>query len=285
MRALIFSKNRACQLELLLRSLEEQVCDAGRLSLAVFYAADTPALEAGYVRVGQIHSAVTLRRQDDGRPLKAQIGELIRGEQREFFSFFVDDNVAVRPWGFSDPPFEVLRRRREVASLALRLNPQVTYCQPLDLKTPPPRLDQDLSWDWRPPRNRATRRLASLLGLRVPWGDWAGSMFIDGYVFRHADFIEYFERLPELAYVTKIEAAMLADPIPGSRVCCYPQSRIVNTVLNRVDPHSVYPHPGGSVEELNARFLAGDRLSYEQLKNVDNHSCHLTVPPRWLSES
>jgi hypothetical protein len=248
--------------------------------LAVLYAADNREYHEGYELVGRIHPEVQLRLQND-RPFKAQIRDLVTAEQREFFSFFVDDIVAIRPFGWWDPPFAILRKRSDIASVSLRLNPRVNYCQPLGLMAPAPRLDSELTWEWRSSRSRLKRVIRRGLGRPYARGDWAGSMFVDGYVFRHAQFIPYFEALPEIPYVTKLESLMLHQPLPGRRVICYPQSRIVNMVLNRVDTHSEYPHGGGSPSDLNSRFLQGHRLEYRHLSKLDNTSCHVILEPSW----
>jgi len=251
------------------------------LSLAVLYAADRQEYENGYDLVRRIHPEVCTQLQDDRRSLKTQIQELIAADHREFFTFFVDDNVVIRPFGWLDREFDILRQRRDVASLSLRLSPNVRYCQPLNMQAPAPNLDVDRTWDWRAPRTRLIRVLKGLTGKSYAKGDWAGSMFMDGYVFRYQPFVEYFSTLPDIGYVTKLESIMLGRPLPGHRVVCYSQSRIINVVLNRVDTHSGYPHPGGSVAELNSRFLAGQRMAYAHLVNIENRACHLTLEPRW----
>jgi hypothetical protein len=282
----ILSKNRACQLELLIRSLKQQVTTLQELSLAVLYAAEDRGHQEGYELVRRIHPDVQLRLQEDRLPLKTQLRDLVRSDRREFFSFFVDDIVAVAPFGWWDRPFSLLRSRRDIAALSLRLNPEVNYCQPLDIQTPPPRLDSDLTWDWTRSRSRLKRLKHRLLGRSRARGDWAGSMFVDGYVFRHAEFIDYFDALPEIPHITKLEPVMLDQPLPGRRVVCYPQSRIVNVALNRVDAHSRYPHGGSSPESLNAHFLAGGRLAYDHLGNLHgNRTCHVVVEPRWQADA
>jgi hypothetical protein len=267
---------------LLARSLREQVTSPRELSIAVLFAADTPDFRRGYDLVREMHPDVHCQLQD-ARPLKRQIQDLVEAERREFFTFFVDDIVAVRPFGWMDREFDLLRRRSDVASLSLRLHPGVRYCQPLNISAPPPRLDGDRTWEWRGPSSRLSHRLARLTRKRYAQGDWAGSMFMDGYVFRHAPFIKYFAALPEIPYVTKLEPIMLSHPLPGHRVACYSRARIVNVVLNRVDQHSAYPHGGGSAEDINTRFLKGERLSYEHLRNREDSACHITVDPQWAS--
>jgi hypothetical protein len=263
------------------RSLCEQVTTPSELSIAVLFAASTPEFRRGYEQVRQLHPDTQLHEQDS-RPVKRQIQDLVEGERREFFSFFVDDIVAVRPFGWSDREFALLRTRPEVASLSLRLHPRISHCQPLNLDAPAPPLDADRTWDWTYPRNPWVQRLARLAKRPFAKGDWAGSMFLDGQVFRHPQFIEYFALLPEIPYVTKIESVMLSRPLPGRRVACYAHARIVNVVLNRVDQHSGFPHAGGSAEEMNARFLEGERLTYERLGDRDYPSCHVTVEPAWI---
>jgi hypothetical protein len=58
----------------------------------------------------------------------------------------------------------------------------------------------------------------------------------------------------------------------------------LNLAMNRVDEHSGYPHAGGSAEELNTHFLAGDRLSYDHLRSSNHASCHVAVVPRWVGK-
>lgn len=267
---------------MLLRSLREQVSTPRDLSASVLFVAETDASRRAYDSVRELFPEVGLHPQDPHQPIKAQIQALVESDRREFFTFLLDDMVAIRPFGSDDRAFNVLRRRQDVASLSLRLHPGVTYSQPLNLETPPPMLDADLSWDWRFPKTRAERLLAKLTGWRHAKGDWAGSMFLDGYVFRHAQFIKYFAALPEISFVTQLESLMLAQPLVGNRVVCYPKARVVNLALNRVDPHSVYPHAGGSAEELNERFLSGGRLAYYHLKDLVSPCCHIVAEPRWL---
>jgi hypothetical protein len=47
-----------------------------------------------------------------------------------------------------------------VASLALRMHPETTHCQPLKLARPTPSLDADCVWDWHFPRTRVDRLVA-----------------------------------------------------------------------------------------------------------------------------
>jgi hypothetical protein len=260
--------------------LKEQVAAGSRLSVSVLFTADAGAFDRGYERARRLHADVHWHRQE-ARSIKAQLDELVRAERREFFTFFVDDDVVVRPFGTSDPPFRLLRERRQVAAVALRLHPGVRYCQPLNLRTPPPRLDANLTYRWKPSTSRVVRLLRTLIGHPSPRGDWAGSMFVDGNVFRHGEFVDYFASLPEITHVPHIEPVMLRRPLRGNRVAIYPQARVFNLVMNRVDVSSRYPHAGGSPEDFNARFLNGERLAYDQLKQMRNESAHVVVHPRW----
>jgi hypothetical protein len=284
MRVIAFSKNRPCQSDLLLRSLFEQVTTPDQLSVTVLYVAETSDYQRGYDQVARSHPKVHLHSQEMSRPIRVQILELLEREPREFFTFLLDDMVVIRPFGCLDPEFAILRKRSDVASLALRMHPGITYCQPLDIATPPPSLDAERTWDWRFPHTRFERLSAKLSGRRFARGDWAGSMFLDGYVYRYREFVAYFRSLPEIPYVTRLESVMLNQPLAGTRVVCYQEARVLNLAMNRVDKHSVYPHAGGSAEELNTRFLDGDRLAYDHLRLSNHKSCHMATEPHWLEK-
>ncbi len=105
---------------------------------------------------------------------------------------------------------------------------------------------------------------------------------MDGTVYRYGQFVEYFKKLPPVSFVTQLEETMLRNPLPGDRCVCYPEGRIVNIAMNRVDIHSQYPHGEGSAQDLNERFLSGGRLSYAHLKGRNHNSCHLVANPEWL---
>lgn len=97
---LIFSKDRACQLDLLLRSVEKFAPDLNR-SITVLYRASLMSFDLGYDRLRDWEPRVTFRREggfeEDVRAWLAHPG-------RQTISFLVDDDVFYAPV----PPVEAL---------------------------------------------------------------------------------------------------------------------------------------------------------------------------------
>lgn len=275
------SKNRPAQLDLTLRSLFAMAAKPEHLSVSVWHCFD-PGFAEGYALVQRYHPSVHFSLQRPASPIKAQLLELIAMKEAAFFAFFVDDMVFIRPFSLKDRPFQLLAREIDLCAVSLRLHPGVNYSQPLSLKTPPPPLDRHNRWSWVP-RNLWVERILKRLGRFPASGDWRLQLTPDGNVYRYRDFKAYFESLPELPHINKLEWMGLVHPMKGSRLVCYNEPRAIAVAMNSVDPTSAYPSGDTSPEELNREFLAGKRLSYEPLEGLLHPSCHLIRPPTWIS--
>ncbi len=288
MRVIIFSKNRAAQAELLLRSIKELVVDWRDWFITVFYHGDNDAFEDSYKILKSIHPEFHYHHEDDEKSLKEQICNLISMEKKTFFSFFVDDLVVIRPFSIHDRQFNLLKENRtgEVLALSLRLNPHISYCQPLNLQTHPCRIKNDGTFEYKKGafeyylEQNVCSRLLRKFGLKVFMpiaGDWATQMNLDGNVFRFADFKEYFSTLDEFRSVVQIEPLMLSKPLPGKTIVIYPKSRVINIASNRVRGGDSFPCREENPMTINDKFLNGGRLTYEHLRNIDNHCCHIAA--------
>ncbi|MEM9081046.1 MAG: hypothetical protein AAGC74_10180 [Verrucomicrobiota bacterium] len=284
MRIIVFSKNRACQLELLLRSLTEQMADSSQLFISVLYFADTPEFTQGYATVQSLFPDVHFVEEEKNRSLNQQLLSLLQMKEMELLTYLVDDLVFINSFSLSDPPFQQFARDPDIAAISLRLNPNVTLCQPQGKSYRPPPLDSNNVWRWKPKEKILNACLDKwkLLKYFRPRGDWAHPMYVDGNVWRLGEYLDYFQDLPEVRKVTKLEPAMSALPMQSPKMVCYPKPRIVNLALNRVD--SVYDYPCGEEDanDLNDRFLNGERLSYHHLKKQTFSSCHIIQKARWL---
>lgn len=108
---LIFSKNRACQLDLLLRSLS--------IPCVVLYTFD-PEFEAGYKKLRKIHPKVKFIKQKD---FKTDLLKII--EKSENVLFLTDDDVMIDSFSWRSRNFKEFKNDSSVATLSLSLNPNV----------------------------------------------------------------------------------------------------------------------------------------------------------------
>ena len=291
MRIIIFTKSRAAQVELLLRSIKEQVCGWKDSLITVFHDFDDREYGRGYSLLKEIHPEFHYYERDHKKSLKEQLRELISMEKKDFFSFFVDDLVVIRPFSKEDKQFKILKERKDIMFLSSRLNPNINYSQPLSMKVYAPNLDSDMvfcvkktNFGYFLERNIISRLLRKN-GFRIFMplrGDWGCQMSIDGNIYRYEEFREYFNSLPEFSYVPDLEEIMMKHPLSGSKVIIYPESRIVNIASNKVDKIFLYyPSAGEDPLAINERFLNNGRLSYDHLKSLNNTSCHIETKLTW----
>jgi hypothetical protein len=276
----IFSKDRPAQLDLLLRSWSEQAPEWPRFAVSVLYKSTAPEYDRGYDIVRRTFPTVVFQPEDESRTFKGHVLALIEREERELFHFLADELVFIRSYTTDDEPFQKLRTRPDIAAVSLRISPRIDFAQPINLETPPPPL-RDHVWTWRP-RPLWLERITRVFGVHSARGDWRLQINVDGNVMRYAQLRAHFRALPEIRGLNHLETVFVEHPLPQPYLVCYPESRLINLALNRVDPHSTYPFAGHTAAEFNRRFLSGERLSYASLVGLNHNACHIVVEPEWF---
>lgn len=277
----IFSKDRPAQLELLLRSWSEQAPEWPQFAVSVLYKSSDSECDRGYDIVRRAYPSVFFQVEDGSRTFNGHVLALIEREERELFHFLADELVFIRSYRTSDEPFQLLRRRPEIAAVALRMSPRITFAQPINLPTPPPPLRARV-WSVKQ-RPRWLERITRLAGIHSARGDWRLQLNVDGNVLRYPALRSHFRTLPLISNLNRLETVFLENPLPQPYLVCYPEARLINLAMNRVDPYSSYPHGGHTAEEFNRRFLAGERLSYNRLVGLQHNACHIVVEPEWFT--
>ncbi len=278
--AIVFSRDRAAQLDQLLSSMYRYGRDSAAYAINVLYKATDVQFERGYERVASFHPEVRFAKETDA-PLNRQLTALIDANPREFFAFFVDDDVLLRDFSTDDREFQRLRTEPDLLALSLRLHRGVVWCQPMDWITRPPFMRRGRTWRV-PPRASATYvRRAWAHYSKCPRGDWEVRFSVDGNVFLTERFRRHLDSVPVFQHITRIEPELQASEPWADRMLCYAAPRLVNLAFNRVDELHRYPSGDVSPEELNRRFLAGERLAFSYLENQRFRSCHLVRDPVW----
>jgi FkbM family methyltransferase len=262
----IFSKDRACQLELLLRSLKRFVAGWEELNVSVVHTWSEDAYGAGYAIARELHPEVAwISERDSDAGFRAlTLGRLGHGE---YTAFLVDDNVFKAPFSLDAPQLRALAEDPELLCLSWRMAPRMNYCYALDTLTPIPDFTDGTVWRWPDAH-----------------GDWGYPMSVDGHVFRTAELLPLIGRLP-FHNPNTFEAALAANPLPLPKAICLPDAPIVNLPVNRVQDTALNRHGDVAAAWLNERFLAGDRLAVETVIGVANPGPHHEVPLRWEGET
>jgi hypothetical protein len=240
-RCIVFSKDRAMQLDACLRSIEQNAPYAG--DIAVVYTASTPAFEAAYAQLETSERVRLVRERDFQADVRTELDAA-----GEHVVFHTDDDVV-----FERPP-----RAPFVpdgfAAFSLHVGRNTTHCYAYDREQGLPQsveADGIIAWDWR----------------RAEY-DFAYPMSVNGHVF-HTDLIQRllhrrrFRSPNELEH--KLNQRRHLVP-PG--LLAFEQSSVVSIPANLVNVGWDNRFAGDdalSAEALNARFLAGERIDLERM--------------------
>jgi hypothetical protein len=254
-RTLVFSKDRACQLDLLLTSLRTFVPGLREeLSVAVLYRASSAEFARGYDRLRTLHPWPEYHEE---RSFRADVLQLL-ATPAPHLMFLVDDLVFIRPW---DPAsVAILDRQPDTLCLSLRLHPGINYSYPPNCPAPPPPL---LAGRWR---------------WRGQPGCWGYPMSLDAHVYRRRDLDPIFKRI-SFTQPNALESALKAAAPALPYMACHDAPIVINLPQNVVRGDG-WPsrHQGLSAEELNTRFLGNSRLSLQHLQNLTPASAHVEAP-------
>lgn len=253
---IIFSKDRAAQLDLLLQSLEK---NAEPEETRVFWLASSLRFWDGY------RALYLLEQQLHPGDFNAELRETLDDTQDETVTFFCDDDVLFRS---ALGARSLLLSSPGMLSFSLRLGRGNVHqdwpFQPHETRLPP-------MWYWE----------------LLPRHDFGFPGSIDGHVFRTADVVrmiggDVIETPTALEAILAHRCDMLKDerPLMG----CFPDQRLVGVPVNRVSEQSGcgfgerFPQ---SAEEMNERWLAGERIDLEALDFSGVDGCHVEVPFVW----
>lgn len=226
MNVIVFSKDRACQLDLLLQSMERWTPG---LIPTVIHTWSTTEFREGYARLGRLLS----ERQFPGMTWKVQTSSLKRDviesidPHKPLTMFLVDDDVF-----FGKLPEDV--HPIPGAGWSPRLGKNTTYCYMLDRRQAPP---HEL--------------------------DFCYYFSLDGHVYRTEDILAVLKKI-QFSNPNQFEQEV-HDLQYFTGLFWEDQSVLVSIPHNVVNPGNSNRNMGGSAEKLNKLFLDGWRIDYRAL--------------------
>jgi|SRR3989344_6961277 len=239
---IIFSKNRACQLELLLRSLN--------MPATVLYTYD-PAFGSGYDKLIKMYPDVRFVFET---AFKAQMVEYMGKYSGEYVMFLVDDDVMIEPFKEYDPLFEEFKKNQDIICLSLRLAPHYQGAPAFKNNT----------WEWR--------------GLKH---DWGYPMSVSANIFRKRDILPTMSS-GSFDMPNDLEVLLRKNPPRKPLMICADKPNIINVPANLVQTKyrpNRFKNMGIPVEDINKKFLSGFRISLEDIvgKARSSKNCFLVT--------
>lgn len=263
MNIIVFSKNRALQLELFLRSFKNYVKNSETYLINVLYTSSNGFYAEGYDKlISMNHPNVKYINQSF---FKSDLVSLFNEEER-YSVFFVDDDVFKYPFDFYDNQMSIFEKDSDILCRSLRLHPYLTYCYPLERHIWPPAFDSNNVFYWK---NMD--------------GDYGYPMSLDGHIFRTKEISHYIIDM-DYKNPNSLEGGMAQNPIDLPKMICYDKSVIVNNPCNMVQNNNNNIHGNIDTMQLNLTFLSGHIISLYDFNDIDNISCHQEIKLNFIKE-
>ena len=267
---IVFSKDRAAQLDLLLRSFSKYVDGAKDFFIIVIYKASDKNFDAGYQKIYNARYSPFIHLIEEETDFKIHVVHAI-DKYNPHTVFFVDDDVFVRPFKFNYGLSIPIECNNKYLCESLRLSPHLDYCYPTDKKMIKPEFDIEFD------------PVLQELGLHnFKWigasQDFGYPMSLDGHIFRTSDILPLIKKLK---YDTpNILEGELARNLIHSRplMICHEKSIIINNPVNKVQTINNNRHGNISIHELNNEFLNGKIIDLDLFDDYDNFACHEIMP-------
>lgn len=271
---IIFSKNRACQLELLLRSLKIYLQDWQSYSVNIIYSYSNNDYERGYEIVKKQFPSFNYFPESQDQVIANSFKNLVLecfNNDQPYTMFLVDDLVFKSPVNLTDATFQSFVNDSSILCLSLRLSPQIKYCYTANIFSPPPIFENNLVWNWQVcPKN----------------SDWGYPMSLDGHIFRTSEIYDLIALNCSFNNPNTLETQLALRPLSSPQMICYAESKIVNIPANKVqDIYSNRHAQMIDLSDLNQRFLNNCRLSLKPILDTKNTSVHQEIPLRFFDPS
>lgn len=255
MNVVVFSKDRACQLELFLRSAKKYFKEYDDLKWNILYTYSDEEFGNGYKKLFQINQDFNLNfvKQND---FKSDLLNLI-DKNNDISVFFVDDIVWKNEFSIENKEFKYFLSDDDVLTLSLRLHTNLSYCYPARIPMHTPKYDsENMTFRWRGQS-----------------GDYGYPMSLDGHFFRTKEILPHLKTL-NYNNPNSLESAMSFYPLPKHKMGFFEESKIMNVPINKVQTFNQNIHGNIPADLLNTKFLEGYIIDLEPFDGFKNISCH-----------
>ena len=267
---LIFSKDRALQVQAAIESFFLYCQDRGRIRLRVLYKASNQLHRGQYERLKEKFRDVSFVEEED---FKKQVLAVVAG--CEYVLFLVDDNLFVGDFSLVDVVVS-LQNNADAIGFSLRLGRNTTYCYAHNAEQRVPAFQGAdggiLKYDWTSARRGGLAE-----------HDFGYPLELSSSMYRTADILGLLRQV-EFSNPNTLEEAMAANShlyrqVRNSLLCfeqsvtfCAPVNMVQTVWSNRVGCNDNY-----SVERLAQVFEQGGRIDVERYSGFVPKSCHQEV--------
>ncbi len=256
----IFSRDRAMQLEALLESIEKY-CRA-QFNIIVQYSC-SPNHRNSYENLIKLYQSDYCKFVEE-HAFSSSLLDSLKAVKTKFLFFLVDDQVVVRPFDIN----EVISVMEKHVFFSLRLGKSITEFGIYDMRlTPSYNVKNNfLEWNWKENRNQK---------------DWGYQFSVDGTVYRTIDVLRASLSIPFKApnsYEDNMNSVILFRS--NNRGMSYHEPVVINLIINASRREKEYEHfesgeySTGDILEL---YNDGKRFSIEKISSINFNSTHYII--------
>jgi len=256
---IVFSRNRACQLELFLRSMKFYFKEFYDHKINILYTYSSDRYREGYERLFKIHNDSNINYIKESQDFKKHV-LLLLNPSNPYSVFFVDDIIFKNQFSLNSIQFKLFTLNDEILTLSLRLHPNLIYCYASNLKMNKPDFETNNVFKWK-----------------GQIGDFGYPMSLDGHFFRTSE-ISTLTRSISFTNPNSYESFLAFYPFNKPKMICFDESIIMNNPVNRVQTYNNNYHGNIPADYLNENFLNGRIIDLENFKGFRNVSCHQEMP-------
>ena len=253
MNIIIFSKNRACQLELLLRSMATYMPSE---KVIVLYTHD-PEFKAAYTKLMKMYPAIQFVLETN---MKNQIIAAMKGR---YTLFLVDDDVMIRKFPKKSTEFSEFKTNDRILSFNIGLGRNYDYDFLKNRHVPIPEFKNG-TWEWQKYRH-----------------DWGFPMGIGLDIYRTHDLLPVIKSI-NFTSIHDLERG-IRGKIDKPLMIGFKKAKIINIPSNRVTSSL---HRTGNISPafLNEKFMNGYIIDLNDIVKMakDARSFFMLMDYKWM---
>jgi hypothetical protein len=255
---IVFSKDRACQLKLLIDSIEKNAKNI--FELKVIYTYTNPEYEKGYEKLINQYPEVKWVRESSN--FKQDVLSSIENTDSNYTCFFTDDDIIYRTLKEEDLTRH-LEEDKDAFCFSTRLGLNTNKCYTMNCDNvirPSFEDDTFISWDWK-----------------VHYMDFGYPLSVDGHIFRTKEIFKLTKKVNFSNPNTYEASLQMFDNFPRNKMWSYKHSALVNSpsniVQNTFQNRKGETH-GVSTKDLNDAFLSGGFIELDKIDFSNIVGCH-----------
>lgn len=252
---IVFSKDRASQLELFIRSMKLYFKEFQQNKISVLYTYSDDKYKQGYEKLFNIHNDKNIVYIKETENFKNHVLKLLNPENT-YSVFFVDDIIFKNPFTLESKQFKLFTMNDDILTLSLRLHPYLKFCYAANFTMSPPQFETNNVFKWYGKQ-----------------GDYGYPMSLDGHFFRTNDILTL-TRAINFNNPNSYESVLAGFPLNRPKMICFEESVIINNPVNKVQTFNNNYHGNITAEYLNDMFLNDNIIDLEDYKGIKNNACH-----------